>query len=511
MTALRELAFPAPQNPHDVYALSTSKGAGYIDPSSGKRLAWQDNDVWQRVHETLFMLHTGEGLWWLALVLGVTSVCVPALAVSGIWLWASRRQAMPKLAKNVCAREADMVILVGSESNATWGFAAAIHQALTRADLRVHAASMNDLSPRYMKAKRLIILTSTFGDGDAPSNATQFLQKFAGLDLFAPVHFAVLGFGDRRFPNFCGYAHKVHEALCAKGMRPLTDLGMVDRQSESAFRKWVEQLSAALDVELELQYQPSLPRTIALRLVERKDYGTDTETFTSVLRFVRSSQANSAWQGLFNIRLPAFQAGDLIGIVPSGDTVPRFYSLASASQDGFVEICVRRHPNGLCSRYLTSLNLGDSIDAIFRTNASFRPAVDAAPLILIGAGTGIGPFVGFIRQNTARRPMHVYFGARRSGDSFLYGEELRRLMDTRRLTVLRTALSSPAEKTYVQERLLADAATLRELITRGAHIMVCGGSDMARGVANAWERILAGSGITVNDLKERGSYVEDVY
>ncbi|MFC0403106.1 PepSY domain-containing protein [Paraburkholderia rhizosphaerae] len=511
VTALRELAFPAPQNPRDVYALSTSKGAGYVDPSSGTWLAWQDNDALQRVHETVFMLHTGEGLWWLALLLGAASASVPMLAVSGIWLWARRRRAMPVLANNVRTRQADTVILVGSESNATWGFATAIHQALTRANLRVHTASMNDLSSRYGKAQRLIILTSTFGDANAPSNATQFLHKLAGMDVPPPMGFAVLGFGDRQYPNFCGYAHKVHEALCAKGMRPLMDLGRIDRQSESAFRKWVEQLSTALDVALEVRYQPSSPRTIALRLIERKDYGAGAEAFTSVLRFVRSPKTDSAWQRLLSARLPAFEAGDLAGIVPPGDTVPRFYSLASDSQDGFVEICVRRHPDGLCSGYLTSLKQGDSIDAFIRTNAGFRPAAGAAPLILVGAGTGIGPFVGFIRQNAAGRPVHLYFGARRSGDSFLYDEELRRLVGMGRLTVLTTALSSPAEKTYVQERLLADAVALRKLVARGAHVMVCGGRDMAREVANAWERILAGSGLTVNDLKLRGSYVEDVY
>lgn len=509
--ALRELAFPAPQNPHDVYALTTSKGTGYIDPSSGTWLGWQDADGWQRLHETVLMLHTGEGIWWLALLLGVTSSSIPVLAISGIWLWSRRRRAMPGLASNVSARRADTVILVGSESNATWGFAAALHQALTRANFPVHTASMNDLSSHHGTAKRLIILTSTYGDGDAPSNATQFLPRLTQTNFPAQIQFAVLGFGDRQFPNFCGFAQKVHQALCAKKMNPLMDIGMVDRQSESAFREWSDRLGASLDVAIEVQYQPSLPRTIALQLIERKDYGTGSEMFTSVLRFARMPKADSAWQRLMGASLPIFEAGDLLGIVPPGDTVPRFYSLASASKDGFVEICVRRHPNGLCSGYLTSLKQGDSINAFIRSNPGFRPAPYAAPLILVGAGTGIGPFVGFIRQNETKRPMHLYFGARRAGDSFLYDEELRRLVDTRRLTTLTTALSSSVEKTYVQDRLLRDAVMLRELVTRGARIMVCGSRDMARGVAAVWERILADSGITVHDLKLRGSYVEDVY
>jgi sulfite reductase (NADPH) flavoprotein alpha-component len=39
---------------------------------------------------------------------------------------------------------------------------------------------------------------------------------------------------------------------------------------------------------------------------------------------------------------PRFSAGDLLGIVPEGSALPRFYSLASGSRDGFVEICVSR-------------------------------------------------------------------------------------------------------------------------------------------------------------------------
>lgn len=509
--ALRELTFPDPQNPRDVYALTTSEGAGYVDPSTGAPLAWRNLDAWQRFHDTVAMLHTGEGLWWLALLLGVASASVPVLAISGVWLWVLRRRATPRILGNANPRQADTVILVGSEGNTTWAYATALHRALTQASFRVHTAPMNALASSYRNAKRLIVLTSTYGDGAAPSNATHFLRKLARMDAAVPPAFAVLGFGDRQFPQFCGFAQKVHDALGEKGMRPLLDIERVDRQSESAFRKWAGQLSTALGTELAVDYRPALPRTFAFRLVDRKDYGVEPDAFTSVLRFVPDRKGGSLWQRLGGARLPSFEPGDLIGFVPPGDAVARFYSLASASNDGFVEICVRRHPQGMCSGYLTSLVPGDVVEAFIRPNPSFRPAAGMAPVILIGAGTGIGPFVGFIRHNAAERPMHLYFGARRSGDAFLYDKELAQLVGKQQLTALTTALSSPSEKTYVQERLLADAPALRNLVARGAHVMVCGGREMARGVAAAWERILAGSGLTVSDLKLKGCYVEDVY
>jgi sulfite reductase (NADPH) flavoprotein alpha-component len=157
------------------------------------------------------------------------------------------------------------------------------------------------------------------------------------------------------------------------------------------------------------------------------------------------------------------------------------------------------------------LQPGNAIQAFIRRNPAFRPAAGEAPIILIGAGTGISPFVGFIRQNSAGRPMHLYFGARRSGEAFLYDEELQNLVGNRRLTAFKTAFSCPVRKNYVQERLMADAPTLRELVASGAQIMVCGGRDMANGVARAWEHILDGSGLSVNEMRLNGRYVEDVY
>ncbi|AIO69735.1 PepSY domain-containing protein [Burkholderia oklahomensis] len=517
VSTLRQLTFPAPDDPRGVIELKTTNGAGFVDPSTGASLAYQPADGWQRLHAIVKMLHTGEGLWWLGLVLGATSLSTPLLAVTGVMLWARRRRAQPKLAGNASARDADTVLLVGSEGNSTWGFASALHAALAQAGLRVHVASMNDVARDYRHARRLLVLTATYGDGDAPGGAQQFLSKLAWLSAAQPASFAVLGFGDRQFPRFCGYARSAHDALVAKGSTPLLDLGTVDRQSEHEFRTWCAQLGDALGLALDIRYTPTLPRTMPLTLVARDDYGADPQTVTSVLRFAPAERAGHAgrpaarWAALARRRLPPFETGDLLGVVPPGGTSPRYYSLASASPDGVVEICVRRHPNGACSSYLTGLQPGDTINAFIRAHACFRPHAGDAPVILIGAGTGIGPLIGFIRHNAARRPMHLYFGARNADDGFPYRDELDGLVRDRRLRALTTAFSRAERRAYVQDRLIADARNLRNLVAHGAQIMVCGGRAMADGVAHAWERILADSGSSVARLKMQGRYVEDVY
>jgi sulfite reductase (NADPH) flavoprotein alpha-component len=63
----------------------------------------------------------------------------------------------------------------------------------------------------------------------------------------------------------------------------------------------------------------------------------------------------------------------------------------------------------------------------------------------------------------------------------------------------------------VQDALRGDAAEVTRLIRDGARVMVCGGRDMAEGVADALAEILAPTGLTPAGLKAEGRYVEDVY
>ena len=510
LSRLRQLKLATPGDAADVIELETADGAGTIDPATGTWLAYSAADRWQQLHALLHMLHTGEGLWWLALPLGACALAVPVLAVTGLLLWLRRRQGLPRLAGNAPAQEADTVLLVGSETNTTWGFAAALHAALVQAGLRVHTAAMNDLAPGYRSARRLLVLTATYGDAEAPENASQFMARLARLQAPTGVAFAVLGFGDRQFAQFCGFAQQVQVALAARGFEALGAPGQVDRQSGPEFAQWCVWLGQALGLALDIRYTPLLPRTTALALASRTAYGDDPQTLAVVLRFMPvAARRWPAWPGAQ--RLPGFETGDLLGVVPPGGGAPRYYSLASAAADGVAEICVRRQPGGVCSTYLTGLQPGAVIAAFVRPHERFRPAAGDRPVVLIGAGTGIGPLVGFVRHNPPQRPMFLYFGARDAAHDFLYGDELQGLVADRRLRALTTAFSRSAERLHVQDRLLADAPQLRALVGQGAQVMVCGGRQMADGVAAAWERILAGSGHTVAQLRSQGRYVEDVY
>ena len=298
-------------------------------------------------------------------------------------------------------------------------------------------------------------------------------------------------------------------SAAAQGWPELLPPATVDRQSPQDFARWGRDLGAALGFPLELAHQPERPAAAALTLVSRRDYGTEVGAPTAILRFALPQVPLR--QRLTGRGFGRFHAGDLLGILSDGAAVPRFYSLASGRRDGFIEIVVRKHPGGLCSGQLHALAPGDSLPGFLRPNPGFRTGRGTAPLILIGAGTGIGPLAGFIRGNAGRRAVHLFFGMRHPGSDFLYGGELPGWQADGRLARIVTAVSRRPGPRYVQDALRAEGLEVARLIREGARIMVCGGRDMAAGVTEALTEILAPSGLSPVALKAEGRYVEDIY
>ena len=510
VTELRALGFPYPGDATDVFTLKTDRGTGYLDQGTGALLAWTDLTGWERVSETVAMLHTGQGAAALGLVLGLMALGVPAMGVTGVVVWFAGRRGRPRIRGNRPAGRAETILLVGSEGGSTWGFAATLHAALTRAGQSVHAAPMSAFAPeRYAAARRIIVLAATYGDGAAPASARGFLDRLAAADRAPDAPLAVLGFGDRSFPAYCAFAEAVSKAAQAKGWPQFMALDDIDRQSPQDFARWGRALGDAMGIDLDLSHQPVRPATETLTLVSRRDYGAEVQAPAAILRFALPRA--TLWRRLVGAGFARFEAGDLIGILPEGSPVPRLYSLASARRDGFIEIVVRKHPGGLASSQLTALEPGRTVTAFLRRNPGFRPGRGRAPLLLIGAGTGIAPLAGFVRGNRRRRPVHLFFGMRDPGSDFFYDEELRAWRDDGRLTRLVTAVSRGSRPHYVQDALRAEAAQVARLLRDGARVMVCGGRDMAAGVADALAEILAPVGLAPAALKAEGRYVEDVY
>lgn len=497
---LRKLNFPDATDPQDTWKVATDQGEGWIDRYSGQTLAWQDATMAQWVYDWARVLHTGQAAWLWALVQALVGASVLLFWLSGVVIWWQARRQVPHITGNSPLAQADVLIFVASEGGSTWGFAQALHDALGHNGHRVHTSALEQFQTTAA-TRQVLVLAATYGEGQAPAHASHALARIEKLSA-STVPVTVLGFGDRQFPAFCAFAEALETTLRAQGWPALLPLECIHQQSSQQFVRWGNTLAQALGEPLVLDYVPRLPATTALTLVSRQDYPGGTGEPTAILRF--------AWPA--HGGLARFSAGDLVGIVPPGSAVPRFYSLASGWDDGFLEICVRLMPGGLCSTHLLGLQPGDSIAAFIRSNSGFALPRNRHPLLLIGAGVGVAPMAGFIRGNHRHHPIHLYFGGRDPAQDFYFGAEIQQWLGERRLATVQTAFSRvPGGGGYVQDALRRDAESVRALMAQGALVRVCGSRAMACDVVKTLDAVLAPLQLSVAQLKAKERYAEDVF
>jgi cytochrome P450/NADPH-cytochrome P450 reductase len=185
---------------------------------------------------------------------------------------------------------------------------------------------------------------------------------------------------------------------------------------------------------------------------------------------------------------------------------------------------------GAASFYLSGLQPGDRVPVSVGTpNVPFHPPKDnAAPVILIGAGTGLAPFRGFIADRAVRHGQgdtsgetHFFFGCDHPDVDFLYRSELESYQKRGRLKLHTAFFRQPeGDITFVQHRLWAERALVAELLSHGAFIFVCGdGQRMYPAVRTCLEKIHAdATGATETDAKvwlaqmeQAGRFVADVF
>lgn len=495
LSELTELSFPIWADWWDVYALRQGSILSFIDRQSGEILSQESVPLLTQVLDLFTLLHTGQGAATWGAIAGLVSLSVPFFTITGVVIWLRRRHPRPK--GMLPMESADIVILVGSENGTTWGFASHLAEQLRNADKAVYLGSMNSTC-RLREDATLLLLAATYGDGTPPTGASQFLDRLP--DYQGAKQFAVLGFGDKAFTAYCAFAIECQKALEVSGRKCLLAMGDINRRSAQAFTAWGHALAPKLGLDdLILDYTPPRPRTRQLELVEHENFIGYDGVASAILRFRAPKRR----------RLPRFQAGDLLGIVPPQDPIARLYSLASSKREGMVELCVASVEGGICSNYLLGLEPGDCIDAYIEHNPDFRPARRGST-IMIGAGTGIAPFAGMIRQNR-KQSMELFFGLRHPNHDFYYRSAIEQWQSDGRLTGFHPAFSRHDDRAYVQDRLRSADDIVAKHLREGATIMVCGSSHMARAVAEEIDTISASIGLSLAELRLCGRYLEDIY
>ncbi len=191
---------------------------------------------------------------------------------------------------------------------------------------------------------------------------------------------------------------------------------------------------------------------------------------------------------------------------------PRYYSISSSpSSDpskcsitvGLVQGPARSGRGtyqGVCSHYLSHLTEGDTIQAVIKEPSTpFRlPTDPSVPVIMIGPGTGVAPFRGFIQERRAQKAAGgtlgeamLFFGCRHPKQDFLYEKELKKA-EKDGIIDLHPAFSRlTSDRVYVQDLLRQQEPKVWKLIEDGAVIYVCGDGaamepDVKRALANLY-------------------------
>ncbi|MET1029621.1 bifunctional cytochrome P450/NADPH--P450 reductase [Domibacillus tundrae] len=220
---------------------------------------------------------------------------------------------------------------------------------------------------------------------------------------------------------------------------------------------------------------------------------------------------------------------------------PRYYSISSSlrfnSERVSITVGVVQGPSwsglgeyrGVASNYLAERQPGEDIMMFIRTPESrFQlPEDPEMPIIMVGPGTGVAPFRGFLQARAAMKQegkslgeAHLYFGCRNEAD-FVYREELEQ-HEKNGIMTLHTAFSRKegVPKTYVQHVMAKDAEMLIRILDQGGRLYVCGdGSEMAPDVENtlknAYQSVFGAgeqeAGQWLDKLQEDGLYAKDVW
>ncbi len=465
-----------------------------------------------------------EGTWagaWSGALNFLIAMILFGLTVTGFASWFRRwRRERRKPQRPISG--GDVLVAHASQTGTATRLAEATARVLAADGLAADVAALGALDPERLATYReILVIASTTGEGDVPDPARGFVKRLAQSSLTG-VSFAMLALGDRSYARYCGGAETLSAAMRAAGATETMAMVRADGDPAATWSEWMRAVRtrlgtarpdhAGLDLAAPGLLLDEAGRRVRLRLAARRRMDDpnagDTQETWSV-----SLASESAL---------AFRPGDLLRLVPSTGSRPRSYSIGSSSlvDPRHIDLTIRLHRwqdqdglsgfGAMSGQLIKDLPLGAEIEAELAPHPAFNPPADPAwPIIMIGAGSGIAPFPGFLAERAASGragPAWLVFGNRHRAGDFLWSERFAAALTDGSLDRLDTAFSRDADDgAYVQSRLRQRARDLASwILDKRAVIYVCGKREMADGVLDAISQsLVAASAIDAGAARDR--------
>ena len=226
------------------------------------------------------------------------------------------------------AAKLPLTILYASESGNAEALAMQARKAASRAGFGVKVLDMADAAPSDIaRAGNLLVIASTWGEGDPPQRAEAFHAALMAQDVprLDAVRFATLALGDRAYARFCETGRQFDTRLAALGAKRITALVECDLDYKKPAAGWIDatlrtlaeqaepgaaviHVDFARPVPAEAEITDDAPRVIDAEItahINLNSSRSDIETYHVELSLAGSSLT--------------YQPGDAIGFVPRND------------------------------------------------------------------------------------------------------------------------------------------------------------------------------------------------